>query len=180
MRIFKLFHFHHTKAVALRQSTILMSFLLHKNLLLRSKMHATSVISKTTSNRLRHKMRIFKRFHFQAGIIITLTSDIRSTLGQILLTNSYNLSYKTRCVIVLVPHQVLPQVQFPYCQQCHQYHHPGAETPPLLHLSLPLQGFMISEKLKRTAQEVVAKLFCCIHNSKTLLLYHTVVLFRLG
>ena len=39
MRIVKRFHFHHTKAIALRQSTILMSFLLHKNLFLRSNMH---------------------------------------------------------------------------------------------------------------------------------------------
>ena len=70
MRIFKRFHFHHTKAVALRESTIVMSFLLHKTFFLRSKMHcherndATSVISVTTSNSLRHKMRIFKHFHF--------------------------------------------------------------------------------------------------------------------
>ena len=40
MRIVKRFHFHHTKAIAHRHSTILISVQLHKNFLLRSKMHA--------------------------------------------------------------------------------------------------------------------------------------------
>ena len=79
MRIVKRFHFHHTKAIALRWSTILISVQLHKNFFLRSKMHAmgkndaTSVISVTNSNSVVHKMRIVKRFHFHHTKAIALT-----------------------------------------------------------------------------------------------------------
>ena len=40
LTIVKRFDFHHTKAIAHRQSTILISVQLHKNFFLRSKMHA--------------------------------------------------------------------------------------------------------------------------------------------
>ena len=70
MRIVKCFHFHHTKAIAHRHSTILISVQLHKKFFLRSKMHAMReamlpvLFSMTTPNSVMHKMRIVKRFHF--------------------------------------------------------------------------------------------------------------------
>ena len=71
MRIFKRFHFHHTKAIALRQSTSVRLLFKIKDAC-HERNDATSVISKTNSNSLRHKMRTFKRFHFHHTKAIAL------------------------------------------------------------------------------------------------------------
>ena len=64
MRNVKRFNFHHTKAIAHRQSTII---LLHSKLFFdacHGRNDAIRVISATNSNSLVHKMRIVKRFNF--------------------------------------------------------------------------------------------------------------------